>query len=40
MARKKPSSGGRKSPKSKYRKPTLTKHGPLEADVAAFSALY
>jgi len=38
MARKKPTSGGRKS--SKYRKPTLTKHGPLDADVAAFSALY
>lgn len=38
MARKKPANNARKS--KKYRKPGLTKHGPLEADVAAFSALY
>ena len=35
---------GRKGPPSKkgrkYQKPTLTKHGPLDSDVAAFSALY
>jgi hypothetical protein len=34
----------RKGPPSKrgrrYQKPTLTKHGPLDSDVAAFSALY
>lgn len=30
--------GGRRA--RKYRKPSLIKHGPLDSDVAAFSALY
>lgn len=33
-----PSRGGRD--RRRYRKPSLTKHGPLDSDVAAFSALY
>jgi hypothetical protein len=40
MPGKKPTrpSAGRRA--RKYRKPSLVKHGPLDSDVAAFSALY
>jgi hypothetical protein len=39
--KKKPTKKGSGPKKDrKYQKPTLTKHGPLDADVAAFSALY
>ncbi len=42
MAHKKKPERKGTSPKKwrKYQTPTLTKHGPLDSDVAAFSALY
>jgi hypothetical protein len=38
MLRKKKKGNRRKT--ARYRKPTLTKHGPLEAGAGAFSTLY
>ncbi len=40
MPGKKPKRSGPGRPARKYRKPSLIKHGPLDSDVAAFSALY